>query len=95
MNDALVLTEIAPTGYAVITLNRPAAQNALSRALMAQLSDAVDQLEADPAVRVLILTGAGKGAMDVAVTGGTLDMRKMPDSGGGPGGGGPITSTPR
>jgi hypothetical protein len=37
------------------------------------------------------LTGAGKGAMDVALTGGTLDMRKMPDSGGGPGGGGPIT----
>ena len=60
MNDALVLTEIAPAGYAVITLNRPAAQNALSRALMAQLSDAVDQLEDDPAVRVLILTGAGK-----------------------------------
>lgn len=37
------------------------------------------------------LTGRGKGAMDVAVTGGTLDMRKMPDSDGGPGGGGPIT----
>ncbi|MFO1203598.1 MAG: hypothetical protein U1E58_13270 [Tabrizicola sp.] len=37
------------------------------------------------------LTGKGKGAMDVAVTGGTLDMRKMPDTGGGPGGGGPIT----
>ena len=37
------------------------------------------------------LTGRGKGAMDVALTGGTLDMRKMPDSGGDPGGGGPIT----
>lgn len=37
------------------------------------------------------LTGAGKGAMDVAVNGGTLDMRRMPDSGGGPGGGGPMT----
>jgi hypothetical protein len=29
--------------------------------------------------------------MEVALTGGTLDMRKMPDSSGGPGGGGPIT----
>lgn len=37
------------------------------------------------------LTGQGKGAMDVALTGGSLDMRKMPDSKGGPGGGGPIT----
>jgi len=60
MNEALVLTEIHPSGYAVLALNRPAALNALSRALMAQLSDAVDALQADPAVRVLILTGAGK-----------------------------------
>ena len=60
MNEALILTEIHPSGYAVITLNRPAALNALSRALMAQLSDAIDTLQADPAVRVLILTGAGK-----------------------------------
>jgi enoyl-CoA hydratase len=60
MNDALVLTEIHPAGYAVLTLNRPNALNALSRALMAQLSDAIDRLQADPAVRVLILTGAGK-----------------------------------
>jgi enoyl-CoA hydratase len=60
MNDALILTELDPAGYAVVTLNRPAALNALSRALMAQLSDAIDALQADPAVRVLILTGAGK-----------------------------------
>ena len=60
MSEPLVLSEIHPSGYAVITLNRPAALNALSRALMAQLSDAIDTLQADPAVRVLILTGAGK-----------------------------------
>ena len=60
MNDALVLTEIDPSGYALLTLNRPASLNALSRALMAQLAAAVRQLESDPAVRVLILTGAGK-----------------------------------
>ena len=60
MDDALVLTEIDPSGYAVVTLNRPAALNALSRALMAQLAATVRRLEADPAVRVLILTGAGK-----------------------------------
>ena len=35
MNDALILTEIDPAGYAVVTLNRPTALNALSRTLMA------------------------------------------------------------
>jgi enoyl-CoA hydratase len=60
MNDDLILTEIDASGYAVLTLNRPASLNALSRELMAQLADAIDALEADPAVRVLILTGAGK-----------------------------------
>jgi enoyl-CoA hydratase len=60
MNEALVLSEIDPAGYAVLTLNRPAALNALSRALMAQMCDAIDALQADPAVRVLIITGAGK-----------------------------------
>ncbi|MBL9049398.1 MAG: hypothetical protein JNK19_04725 [Tabrizicola sp.] len=38
------------------------------------------------------LSGAGKGrSFDVAVLGGTLDMRRMPEGGGGPGGGGPVT----
>lgn len=38
------------------------------------------------------LTGQGKGrALDVAVTGGTLDMRRMPDSGGKAGDTGPVS----
>lgn len=37
------------------------------------------------------LTGTGRGGMEVALTGGTLDMRRMPDTKGDPGGGGPIT----
>ena len=60
MHDDLVLTDIDPSGYALLTLNRPASLNALSRALMVQLAATVRRLEADPAVRVLILTGAGK-----------------------------------
>jgi enoyl-CoA hydratase len=59
-NEPLLLTEIDPAGFAVLTLNRPQALNALSRGLMAALADAVDKLAADPAVRVLILTGAGR-----------------------------------
>ena len=60
MDAPLLLTEIDPAGYAVLTLNRPEAMNALSRGLMAALADAVDALEADPGVRVLVLTGAGR-----------------------------------
>jgi enoyl-CoA hydratase len=58
--ENLVEIEIAPQGYAVLTLNRPGAMNALSRALRTALSEAIDRLQADPAVRVLILTGAGR-----------------------------------
>ena len=44
---------------AAITLNRPEKLNALNRALVADLGRAVDQVAADPAVRVVIITGAG------------------------------------
>lgn len=61
MTDApLVLTETDPSGYAVLTLNRPQAMNALSVGLMNALADAVDALAARPEVRVLVLTGAGR-----------------------------------
>lgn len=58
--EPLVRVETDPAGYAVLTLNRPQAMNALSRALMTALADAVDALAADRAVRVLVLTGAGR-----------------------------------
>lgn len=60
MTDPVLRTEVHPAGYAVLTLDRPQAMNALSRQLMAELADAVEALEADPAVRVLILTGSGR-----------------------------------
>ena len=49
-------------GVAVITLNRPAVLNALSASLLTELKDAMDALDVDPGVRVLILTGAGEKA---------------------------------
>ncbi len=60
MTTDLLLTEIDPAGYAVITLNRPQSMNALSKALMTALTEAIDALAARPDVRVLILTGAGR-----------------------------------
>ncbi len=44
---------------AVVTLNRPAARNAVSAALAQALDAAVKQVEGDDSVRVAILTGAG------------------------------------
>jgi enoyl-CoA hydratase/carnithine racemase len=44
---------------AVITLNRPRVLNALSRALKAELSDALRRVRADATVRALVITGAG------------------------------------
>ena len=58
--EPVLLVEKDPAGYAVVTLNRPKALNALSRALRAALADTFAALEADPAVRVVIFTGAGR-----------------------------------
>ena len=60
MSEPLVLIEIHADSYAVLTLNRPLAMNALSRALMDALAEGIATLSIDPAVRVLILTGAGR-----------------------------------
>jgi enoyl-CoA hydratase len=43
----------------VIIINRPQARNALNRAVAAGVRDAADELDADPALRVGVLTGAG------------------------------------
>ena len=46
---------------AILTLNRPDRLNALSTALRADVERAVAEVKADDAVRVLVLTGAGRG----------------------------------
>lgn len=57
----VVLVEKDSAGYAVVTLNRPKALNALSYELRNKLADTFDALEADPDVRAVILTGSGRG----------------------------------
>ena len=46
-------------GVAWLTLNRPAARNALSMALMQALVDELAAIEQDPAVKVVVIGGAG------------------------------------
>ena len=57
---SLVLRQDAD-GVATLTLNRPQARNALSQAMLRALLEAFATLAADPAVRVVILAGAGPG----------------------------------
>lgn len=55
--ETLLLAE--SEGVATIMLNRPAARNALSRQMARELRVALERLQADPAVRALVLHGAG------------------------------------
>ena len=57
---------------AVITLNRPEAMNALSKALRAELWAELQRLETDPDVAVLVLTGAGERAFTAG-----LDLKEL------------------
>ncbi len=43
----------------VLTMNRPERRNALSPSMMQAMSDAWDEINADPGIRVAVLTGAG------------------------------------
>ena len=45
---------------ALITMNRPEALNALNRQVLEDLSQVLDQVEADPDLYVAIITGAGR-----------------------------------
>ena len=59
MADECVLVEVGEDGVALVTLNRPESRNALDPDVQEALVAAVLRLDADPAVRVAILTGAG------------------------------------
>jgi enoyl-CoA hydratase len=53
---------VAGDGVAVVTIDRPEALNALNREELTGLRDALVELADDPAVRAVVLTGAGERA---------------------------------
>src|SRR5262249_34216710 len=59
MGGGTVLVEQAD-GVATVTLNRPEARNALDLAMREELEAALATLEARPALRALVLGGAGE-----------------------------------
>ena len=58
--DGSVLHLAVHDGVATITLNRPDKRNALNSVLVSALRQTLDAAAADHAVRVIVLTGAGK-----------------------------------
>ncbi|QEH33066.1 2,3-dehydroadipyl-CoA hydratase [Aquisphaera giovannonii] len=58
MPDPLVIRS-DDSVVAVLTLNRPAKRNALSRALMHELEDHLDRAASESRVRAVVITGAG------------------------------------
>lgn len=57
---------------AIVTLNRPEAMNALSKALRAELAEAMLAVANDDAVRAVVLTGAGQRAFTAG-----LDLKEL------------------
>ena len=47
-------------GGVLITLNRPEALNAITRPMLKELHNALDEAEADPQIRAIVITGAGR-----------------------------------
>src|SRR5436190_3971727 len=59
MSDNLVLLERRGS-TALLTLNRPDARNAISPEVSQTMAGLLDEVEADPALRAVVLTGAGE-----------------------------------
>ena len=76
MTEPTVTTSTVTTSLAgavaTVTLDRPGAMNALSKQMRRELAAAMRALEADPIVRVVILTGAGERAFTAG-----LDLKEL------------------
>ncbi len=76
-----VLFELRDSGVAVVTLNRPERMNAWGGGLAAAFYRCIDRAEADPDVRVIVLTGSGR-AFCAGADMGDLDTIGGADAGG-------------
>jgi enoyl-CoA hydratase/carnithine racemase len=87
MEPTTILTDLAD-GILTVTLNRPDRLNAFTVPMQRELCDVLDRVDADPAVRVVVITGQGRGfcaGADLASGGDTFDIDA----------GSPATGSPR
>jgi 2-(1,2-epoxy-1,2-dihydrophenyl)acetyl-CoA isomerase len=75
------LLETVKDGVAVLTMNRPERLNALSRAMLDAMLEALPRLAADPEVGVVVLTGAGRGFCAGGDVKAMAEGTEMPDGG--------------
>jgi enoyl-CoA hydratase len=67
-----IITVEIEDGVATVTLNRPEAMNALSKALRSELFKVMTAIDANPEVRAVVLTGAGTRAFTAG-----LDLKEL------------------
>ncbi len=80
MSDLVLMAREGP--HAVLTLNRPEKLNALSYALIDVLVQCLDELESDPSVRTVVLTGSGVEAFSAGadIAGFAPDIAASPET---------------
>ena len=88
--ESRVLYEKLPDRVALVTLNRPEALNACTRAMWERLAEVWDEVRSDDEVSVVVLTGAGPRAFSSGV-----DLVEMAERSGGGGTGNPFAPPPR
>lgn len=69
-------------GVATLTLNRPDRLNAFAGTMRQELADAIDALDADQSVRVIVITGAGRGFCAGADVGYLAELSERGDADG-------------
>ena len=79
----ILLDRDAKEHIATLTLNRPDRRNALNDVMQDEIGDAIEEVEADKSIRVMVLTGSGS----VFCAGGDLDQLQGGSKSGGQSGG--------
>jgi enoyl-CoA hydratase/carnithine racemase len=78
--DDAVLYEATDSGVAILTFNRPDRLNAWGPDIAAAFYAGIDRAESDPAVRVIVLTGRGRGFCAGAYLGAPSGAAKVSES---------------
>lgn len=88
MSGELVLSHVDGSGVGVITLNNPSTLNAWSARMSAEFFAIVDAFRDDENVRVIVVTGSGRGFCPGADMDSLNQIRANPEAGAGPATGG-------
>jgi enoyl-CoA hydratase/carnithine racemase len=80
----LVVSSVSATGVGVITLNNPDRMNAWSAAMSKRFFEHLAEFRTNPDVRVVVITGAGKGFCPGADMDALNQIRANPAGGAGP-----------